>query len=264
MSCGIIRLFIFKLSLCFIISKLLASTPPQITLGVYESCPYFCWEKQPGYVYKLLHLFFEHMGTRMVTKQITLERASFLLAAKEIDIAVFPSYELHSQREIEPFGPALGVSYAGILHLKRPHSGFWDLSSLQNTHIVASPLGFLKQRLQEVIAKSMHHSEITQVSGKRIEQRLFKLVKMKRFNYAIHDFNILRYQIKNQKDSELQVSPSSILGFFPLRLATLHSQIKILKLGGKLSQFLTRLRRSPRFKEILQTYDIDDWYYLTY
>ena len=267
MRCGTTSWFIYSLFLVVLIQgrDLSAnSSSSKIILGIYESCPYFCWGEKPGYVFELLEQFFRNERISFVKREISLERASYLLIAKEIDIAVFPSYELHVQKDIVPFGPALGVSYAGILHLVSSAPPLWDFSSFENAHIVASPLGFLKKRLKEMIENKIIRNEITQISGKHIEHRLFELVKKKRFDYAIHDYNILRYRLSRLNAHQFHVSPSSLLGFSPLRLATLRGRRDILLLGEKLDSFIAKMRNSLDFEKTLKSYDIEDWYYTTY
>jgi ribose transport system substrate-binding protein len=248
----------------FAVSALAA--PEKIRIGSEWRLPYAGMTdkgRPTGYVYDILEDFAKKYNYKFEYVEIPTMRQAASVQKNEIDYAILPEYVIRFLSNIEILETPFGVTYAGVLTMgKNPLESFYDLSDLAGKTIVFSYMGPETDNFRESVQKELSggkKTELVEISGADISDRMIMMMKSQRADVALGDFNVLRYSAAKTKDSQVKVIPASFAGFGSVVMFTRKNKKDLPKFNREITEWFEGSRKSGRLKQILKKYNLMDW-----
>lgn len=231
-------------------------------IAIASSCPYHCnYEDRDGYIVELLEEFFKEHKIKIEVVTVPYARLNDSLKRGVFDLAVFTSFDLRNYSDLVIYDITLGVSSAGIISRAGSNPVIIDIQDLKDKSIFLAYGSKASENLYEKLKKiNTGKSSPQYITGSKIHTRLIDLVLRERAEYAIDDYNILKYVYSRSPNKDkIILTPSSISGYSPLKIASLKSlPIKGL-IKKDLKKFIIQYRKSGKLKKLLAKYNIIDW-----
>lgn len=259
------KAFLFALLFLASMPALAAPPPTKIRVGSEWVLPYtgMTEKGQPtGYIFDILEDVAKKYRYKFEYVEIPPSRQVSSLQKDEIDYSILPIYIVRYLSNIEIISSPLGVTCAGALTVgKTTMESLSDLSELAGKTIVMSYMGPETESFREtVVAESSgKKTEIVEVNGSDIAQRMMLMMKSKRADIALGDYYILRYAALKNKGEKAHVIPASFAGFGALVLLSRKNKPGIKQFDKDLADWFESARRSGRLKKILKKYNLEDW-----
>ncbi|ATH07375.1 hypothetical protein BIY24_05310 [Halobacteriovorax marinus] len=231
-------------------------------IALSSGCPYYCTEGgKQGYIVDLLQEFFKQKKIEVKFVTTPYARLEDSVLRGDNDIALFTSFDLRNSKEFEIYDVTLGVSSAGIISKTGTDPVILDIIDLKGKSIFLMPGSKVNELLLNRINKINQGKSMVQfITGSRIHDRLIELIALGRADYAIDDYNVLKYfySTSDFRDKTL-LTPSSISGYSPIKFASKKSlPIKNL-IESDLKRFINNYRKSGKLQKLLNNYNIIDW-----
>lgn len=231
-------------------------------IALSSACPYYCTQgDKQGYIVDLLSLFFKKNNIQVKFETTPYSRLKDSLKRGNKDLALFASFDLRNFSELMIYDVTLGVSSAGIISQVGTNPVILDVIDLKEKTIFLVPGSMASENLFTQIDKiNTNKSLIQLITGSRIHNRLIELIALGRAEYAIEDYNVLKYfYSKTEFKDKVILTPSSIFGYSPLKFVS-RKGLPIEKvIKEDLKEFVEDYRKSGELKKLLKKYNIDDW-----
>ncbi len=231
-------------------------------VAVSSSCPYYCTDgDKQGYIVDILRQFFKKYNIQVKFETTPYARLKDSLKRGNKDLALFTSFDLRDFSELMIYDVTLGVSSAGIISKVGTNPVVLDVIDLKEKTIFLVPGSMASDKLYKQVDKiNTNKSVIQLITGSRIHDRLINLIALGRADYAIEDYNVLRYfYSKSEYQDRLILTPSSIFGYSPLKFVS-RKGLPIQKtIQENLKGFIQNYRESGKLKTLLDKYNIIDW-----
>lgn len=230
-----------------------------LTIAIPPLCPYFCPQNasQGGYLPYILQQSLSPEKVKIVS--VPEGRLKKGLLGGDYDFVVLPSFEIIRESNLFVSSPALGIHFLGKASLESRLVNI-PMREVKNKILTIIKENALTKYLDNKLQKLPHWktNQIIYISGSEISKRMVKMLKLKRADIIISDFNALSYEIsKEGGKANIHLRPSSLSGFSPLVLVSKNQKNK--KVYNKIYRWIRRSRQSGRLKKLLRTYNLDDW-----
>lgn len=215
-----------------------------------------------GYIFDILEDVAKKYKYKIEYVEIPPSRQVASLQKDEIDYSILPIYTVRYLSNIEIISSPFGVTCAGALTIgKTTMESLADLSELAGKTIVMSYMGPETESFRETVVSesSGKKTEIVEVNGTDIAQRMMLMMKSKRADVALGDYYILRYAALKNKGEKAHVIPASFAGFGALVLLSRKNKPGLKELDKDIAEWFEGARRSGRLKKILKKYNLEDW-----
>lgn len=234
-------------------------------LGVERLCPYYCDDvKRPGYIIELLDAYMKKRGDELKVSYLPFIRLTEFVKLGKIDLTLLPQYEIRFDSDLKSIGPALGISYMGVITNKKLKGPFIGVGDLTPYKTIIPKRGLEYNKIKSYFRNQQKEKSLLEITGEDSVERQFKMLQLGRVDIALGDYNIFKFQIKNQNlNSEIKLFASSIGGFHPITLVTSQNFSAQAEFEKSFTQFLAEMRTSNELSELLAKYNISDWQQLT-
>lgn len=232
-------------------------------VALSPACPYYCTldKNKRGYIVDLLELFFKEHKINIEFQTTPYPRLYDSLKTGVSDLALFTSLDLRNFSDFIIFDVTLGVSSAGLVSRKGTTPVILDFIDLKDKILFLAPGSKATEKIKREVSKLNTKPGLVQlITGSRIHDRLIDLVALERAEYAIDDYNVLKYfHSRSAFKDKVVLTPTSISGYSPLKFVGVKSlPIKSL-LESDLKEFIHNYRKSGKLKKLLAKYNIIDW-----
>lgn len=258
------KAFVLVLLVLASMTAFAAPPPTKIRVGSELILPYtgMTEKGQPtGYVFDILEAVAKKYKYKFEYVEIPSSRQVPSVQKDEIDYCIQPIYIVRYLSNIDIISSPLGVTYAGALTVGKTMESISDLSELAGKTIIMSYMGPETESFRETVVSesSGKKTEIVEVNGSDIAQRMMLMMKSKRADVALGDYYILRYAALKNKAEKAHVIPASFAGFGALVLLSRKNKPGIKQLDKDIAEWFESARRSGRLKKILKKYNLEDW-----
>ncbi len=235
------------------------------TVGVERLCPYSCDDPaKPGYIIEILEAFLKKQGDELKVTYLPFIRLTEFIKLGKINLTVLPQYEVRFDSELRPLGPALGISYVGIVSLEKEKGPFISVSDLVAFKTVVPKRGQEYTKIKSYFRANKKEMLLLEITGDDSVDRQLKMLQLHRADLAVGDYDILKYHIAEKKlQKELRLSATSIGGFHPINLVSTQSFENQAEFERAFTQFLAEMRSSNELSELLAKYNLNDWQQLS-
>lgn len=220
-------------------------------------------EAPEGYIYDILHdLALKNKDKyKFEFVNIPLLREMQAVQKDEVDFAVMPGSMVRYSSNVSIVTTAFGVSYAGALTLSPELEALYDLSELRGKSILLSYLGPETDRLRDEVLEEAggKKTELIDVSGADIPQRMMLMMANHRADIALGDYNTLRFSMTKNKTSQINLIPTSLIGFSVVQLVTRKNKKTFEEFNEDVRAWFQDARKNGRLDEILKKYNLSDW-----
>lgn len=231
-------------------------------IAISSSCPYYCTngDKQ-GYIVELLNKFFKKHSIKVKYETTPYARLEDSLKRGTKDLALFTSFDLRDFSDLMIYDVTLGVSSAGIISRVGTNPVILDIIDLKDKSIFLVPGSKASENLYGEVRKINTNKSILQlITGSRIHNRLIDLIALGRADYAIEDYNVLKYfYSKTEFQDKVLLTPSSIFGYSPLKFVSRKGLPIEKTVQDNLKEFIEDYRKSGKLNILLKKYNIIDW-----
>ncbi|PIK15180.1 transporter substrate-binding domain-containing protein [Halobacteriovorax sp. JY17] len=232
-------------------------------IALSSSCPYYCTEEnhKKGYIVDLLDLFFKKHGIKVKFETTPYARLYDNLKSGVSDLALFTSLDVRNHSNFIIYDVTLGVSSAGIVSRTGTNPVVLDFIDLKDKILFLTPGSKASEIIYNEVGKlNKDSSSIQLITGSRIHDRLIDLVALGRADYAIDDYNVLKYfYSKSAKKNKVVLTPTSISGYNPLKFVSSKSLPIQSIIEKDLNKFVEQYRKSGKLQILLKKYNIIDW-----
>lgn len=250
----------------YLFSASALAAPEKIRIGSEWVLPYTGMTEKgrpTGYIYDILEDVGKKYNYKFEYVEIPAMRQAASLQKNEIDYAILPEYVIRFLSTIEILETPFGVTYAGALTMGKNHlESLYDLSDLAGKTIIFSYMGPETDNFREGVQNEMpggKKTELVEISGADISDRMILMMKTKRGDVALGDFNVLRYSAAKTKDAQVKVIPASFAGFGAVVMFSRKNKKGIQKLDKDIADWFESARKNGRLKQILKKYNLMDW-----
>ncbi|WP_374073271.1 substrate-binding domain-containing protein [Bdellovibrio bacteriovorus] len=229
-----------------------------IKIGVAPLCPYLC-EKGPGvwggYIYDILKEIAKAQGFTVELESIPNTRLVAALQARRVNYIIGPRYMVRYLPDIRIVGPNLGVSYTGALLSPEVKESLIDNEFVRNKKIVFADLGMESGHQLSIDDPS----RAIKLTGSDVADRMTKMIRDRRVDLALGDYNVLRYSLLRKLNTGLQLHPTSLTGFNSLVLVSNPKEPEFGFLPQHLDTWFQGARSNGELEKILARYNLKDW-----
>ena len=165
-------------------------------VALSPACPYYCTldKNKRGYIVDLLELFFKEHKINIEFQTTPYPRLYDSLKTGVSDLALFTSLDLRNFSDFIIFDVTLGVSSAGLVSRKGTTPVILDFIDLKDKILFLAPGSKATEKIKREVSKLNTKPGLVQlITGSRIHDRLIDLVALERAEYAIDDYNVLKY-----------------------------------------------------------------------
>ncbi|MBS1969720.1 MAG: transporter substrate-binding domain-containing protein [Bdellovibrionales bacterium] len=242
------------------------AAPEKIRIGTEWILPYTGMAEMgrpTGYIYDILEEIAKKYHYKFEYVEIPAMRQASSVQKNEIDYAILPGYVIRYLPNVDIVETPFGVSYAGALTMGKTRlESLYDLSDLAGKTIIFSYMGPETDDFRESVqdeTQSGKKTELVEISGADISQRMILMMKTKRADVALGDFNVLRYSAAQTKGTLVHVIPASFAGFGSVVMFSKKNKAGFRKLDKEVAEWFENARKSGRLKQILKKYNLMDW-----
>lgn len=242
------------------------AVPEKVRIGTEWGLPYTGMTEKghpTGYIFDILEEIGKKYNYKFEYVEIPAMRQAASLQKNEIDYAILPVYVIRYLPNVDIAETPFGMTYAGALTMGKTRlESLYDLSDLSGKTIIFSYMGPDTEDLRESVqdeTQTGKKTELVEISGTDISQRMILMMKTKRGDVALGDFNVLRYSAAQTKDGQAHVIPASFAGFGSVVMFSKKKKKGFHKLDKEITEWFENARKSGRLKQILKKYNLMDW-----
>lgn len=230
-----------------------------LKIGVAPQCPYLCEQgpgKWGGYMYDILEDVANKNNFILQLESIASTRLVAALESRKVNYIVVPAYMVRYRDDIRIVGPSLGASFIGAVLGNEKKLPLFDEDSLTGHKVVYADVG---TEGSDNIFQGVNSHNFTKLTGGDAADRMVKLVNDRRMDVALGDYNVLSYSMLRKTNNNLQLLPTSLIGFSSLVLV---GTIKESEFGGLpfyLDDWFEKARNNGQLEKILSRYNLKDW-----
>lgn len=230
-----------------------------LRIGVAPLCPYLCEQgpgKWGGYIYDILDDVATKNNFILQLESIANTRLVSSLLVRKVNYIVVPAYMVRYLDNVRVVGPTLGASFVGALHSGEKKLALFDEGSLVGHKVVFADVG---TDSSDSLFNRVSSTNFTKLSGTDAADRMVKLVSDRRVDIALGDYNVLSYSLLKRTGSNLQLLPTSLVGFSSFVLV---GSIKEPEFGGLpyyIEDWFEKARSNGQLEKILNRYNLKDW-----
>lgn len=231
-----------------------AATENVIQIGVSDLCPYVCFHGEfKGYVVNVLNQVMKKLEVKYHLVELPYLRMKQQLRSKQIDLALMYIRDIRFDSDFLTSGAPLGLSYLGYVSMK-PSEKIYFISDLKGMKVIIS-----SGILSEDASKIEDVAFILKLSGKKLMERKFEMLRNKRVDVAVNDYSMILYHVKGKQD-QFNFGPLSSLGHNIISLVALKDRTDLTyTLSERMRVQLEKMRASGELQKILKRYDLKDW-----
>ncbi len=231
----------------------------KITVALPPLCPYYCpqSEEASGYISFIIKEALAPEEVNFI--KIPEGRLKKGLLDGDYQLAVLPSLEIVRESNLFVSSPALGLHFLGKASLDLNLST-QPISEVKNKSLTILKGKTTNEFLENKLSRypNWKTNQITYISGSEISKRMLFMLKLKRTDLILSDYNALSYEILNQKLKEqVHLRPSSLSGFTPLVLVS--KDQKNQKVFNRIRVWIHQSRKNGVLLKLLEKYNLEDW-----
>ncbi len=247
-------------------SMLAYAGPEKVRIGTEWVLPYIGTTEKgelTGYIYDILEEIAQKYNYKFEYVEIPAKRQAASVKKNEIDYALLSEYVIRYLPDVDIVETPFGVTYVGALTMGPVRlESLYDLKELSGKTIIFSYMGPGTEDFRESVqdeTQAGRKTQLVEISGADISRRMMLMMKTKRGDVALGDFNVLRYCAAQTKDTEVYVIPASFVGFGSVVMFSKKHKKGFHKLDKEVAEWFESARKSGRLKEILKKYNLMDW-----
>lgn len=230
-----------------------------LKIGVAPLCPYLCEQgpgKWGGYMFDILEDVAKKNNFILQLESIANTRLVSSLQTRKVNYIVVPSYMVRYHDDLRTVGPSLGASFIGAVVGSDKKLPLFDEGSLTGHKVVYADVGTDDKG---GLFLGLNSGNFTKLSGTDAADRMVKLVGDRRMDVALGDYNVLSYSMLRKSNSNLQLLPTSLVGFSSLVLVGGSKEPEFGGLPFYLDNWFKAARKNGQLDKTLQRYNLKDW-----
>lgn len=236
----------------------------KLKIGAYPLMPYLGktdkgeWE---GFLADIFKAIGKNSNIKFQFVDIPLPRQVQSLQKREVDFLILPGFMVRYLPDVSIASTALGVSFAGALTTLPEDEVIIDFEDLIGKSVLITYMGPETDNLRVGLTGKAEgtKTEIVEISGYDITERMMLMMNDQRAQVALGDYNILRYSLLKAKNKNIRLVATSLTGFSSIVLATWKGHKDFALVDRQVKTWFQKARKNGELQKMLKKYNLEDW-----